>query len=96
MQTPQEHFTQLEAIFQKHADALEADVRALQKAHNTSQWPTAWKKLYNWNFAQCFANQGIFRNWAADCAAWHLLPKRVYPNRGNCQGEVREEKQGEF
>jgi len=88
MQAPQEHFSQLEAIFQKYAEALEADVRALQKAHETEQWPSAWKQIYNWRFAQCFVSQRIFRNWAADCAAWNLLPKRLYPNRGNRREEV--------
>jgi hypothetical protein len=45
MQTPQEHFSQLELIFYKHAQALEAEVRALQITDETSQWPTAWKKF---------------------------------------------------
>lgn len=85
MQSLHTHFQELEAIFQKHAAALEADIRALQQADDTAQWPTAWKRVYNWYFANCFACQTVFRNWAADAAAWQLLPKRVYPNRGNRQ-----------
>jgi hypothetical protein len=77
------HFHALEAILQRHAAALEAEVRALQAADQTADWPTAWKQLYNWRFAQCFAQPKIFRNWAADAAAWGLLPERDYPNRGN-------------
>lgn len=49
------------------------------------------EKIYNWKSAQCFGRQRIFRNWAADCAAWKLLPERDYPNRGNCRGEVADE-----
>lgn len=83
MLSPQEHFTKLDAIFQRYAAALTAEVRDLQKSDETSQWPTAWKQVYNWYFAQYFVRQQIFRNWAADAAAWKLLPERVYPNRGN-------------
>lgn len=84
---PEEHFRKLEAIFQRHAAALEAEVRSLQTADETAQWPTAWKRLYNWHFAQCFVRQRIFQNWGADAAAWKLLPERVYPNRGNRQAD---------
>ncbi|MBE9181824.1 hypothetical protein IQ268_24970 [Oculatella sp. LEGE 06141] len=91
MQPIQAHFEALATIFQKHAAALEADVRALQQADKTAQWPIAWKRVYNWHFANQFARQTLFRNWAADASAWQLLPSRVYPNRGNCQpGEERE------
>ena len=83
MQSPDSHFVALEAILQQHAAALEAEVRALQQADETAQWPTAWKQRYNWQFAQRFVQPAIFRNWAADAAAWHLLPERHYPNRGN-------------
>lgn len=86
--SPQEHFNQLEAILQRHAEALEAQVRALQQSDETAQWPTAWKQVYNWHFAKVFARQKIFRNWAADAAAWKLLPERVYPNRGNHQADL--------
>lgn len=85
MQPPDRHFQELEAILQRHAAALEADVRALQQTDETAQWPSAWKQIYNWHFASCFARQKIFRNWAADAAAWKLLPERNYPNRGNRQ-----------
>jgi hypothetical protein len=94
MQTPQDHFSQLDAIFQKHAEALEADVRALQMLHETATWSTAWKQIYNWKFAQCFANQQVFRNWAADAAAWKLLPERVYPNRGNRRADLGDGEMG--
>ena len=87
MQPPNIHFQELEALFQRHAADLEAEVRALQQAHETAQWSSAWKQTYNWNFAQCFARQKIWRNWAADASAWGLLPDRSYPNRGNQMGE---------
>ncbi|ARV60423.1 hypothetical protein BZZ01_18890 [Nostocales cyanobacterium HT-58-2] len=86
MQAPEEHFKEIEAILQKHAEALEAEIRALQVADETAQWSTAWKQIYNWRFACAFARQKVFRNWAADAAAWRLLPERIYPNRGNRQG----------
>lgn len=85
MQSPDLHFQALEAILHRHAAALEAEVRALQQADETAQWPTAWKQLYNWRFAHCFAKPKIFRNWAADAAAWGILPKRSYPNQSNRQ-----------
>jgi hypothetical protein len=91
MKTPQHHFRTLEAIMQRHAMALEEEIRALQVADQTQQWPTAWKQLYNWYFANCFAQQKVFRNWAADAAAWNLLPKRQYPNRGNRQPQLESE-----
>jgi hypothetical protein len=83
MQSLDQHFLELEAIFQRHAAALEADVRALQQADQTAEWPTAWKQVYNWRFANCFSHQRIFCNWSADAAAWGLLPPRNYPNQGN-------------
>ncbi len=86
MESLDSHFHALEAILQRHAAALEADVRALQQADQTANWPTAWKQVYNWRFAQRFARPKIFRNWAADAAAWGLLPERSYPNRGNLRG----------
>ncbi len=88
MQTLEQHFQQIEAILQRHADLLEAEVRALQQADETAQWSTAWKRVYNWHFARCFARQKIFRNWAADAAAWGLLPNRAYPNQGNRRPEA--------
>lgn len=88
MRPPQEHFHQLEAILQRHAEALEAEVRALQQSDETARWTAAWKQVYNWHFAQCFARQKVFRNWAADATAWKLLPERVYPNRGNRQADL--------
>ncbi|MBD2091573.1 hypothetical protein H6F67_17150 [Microcoleus sp. FACHB-1515] len=94
MRTPQEHFHDLEAILAKHAAAIEAEVRALQQADDTTNWPTAWKQIYNWHFAQAFAKPKVFRNWAADAAAWKLLPPRVYPNQGNRQidlGDLEEQ-----
>ncbi|MEG4442147.1 hypothetical protein QUB47_07185 [Microcoleus sp. AT9_B5] len=39
MRSPEEHFLQLEIIMQRHAAALEAEVRALQAADETAQWP---------------------------------------------------------
>ncbi|NJO51951.1 MAG: hypothetical protein HC840_23925 [Leptolyngbyaceae cyanobacterium RM2_2_4] len=63
---------------QRHAAALEADVRSLQSIDHTADWPAALKQAYNWHFAQCFVRQKIFRNWAADAAAWRLLPERTY------------------
>ena len=87
MQSPDSHFAALEAILQRHAAALEAEVRALQQADQTAQWPTAWKQLYSWRFAQRFAQPAIFRNWAADAAAWGLLPGRQYPNRSSRRPE---------
>jgi hypothetical protein len=92
LQSPHLHFQRLEEILQRHAAALEAEVRLLQQADETSQWPSAWKQVYNWYFAHCFVRQKIFRNWAADAAAWSLLPKRVYPNRGNHQPNDRAER----
>jgi hypothetical protein len=86
LRSPEEHFSEIEAILEKHAQALEAEVRALQVSDETAQWPTAWKQVYNWRFAQAFARPKIFRNWAADAAGWKLLPERLYPNRGNQQG----------
>lgn len=83
MQSLDQHFQALELILQRHAAALEAEVRALQQADETAEWPPAWKQVYNWYFANCFTQQKIFRNWAADAAAWGLLPDRTYPNRGN-------------
>ncbi|NJO40654.1 MAG: hypothetical protein HC769_12060 [Cyanobacteria bacterium CRU_2_1] len=85
MQPPQIHFQKLEELMQRHAAALEADVRALQQTDETAQWSMAWKQRYNWHFANCFARQTVFRNWAADAMAWGLLPDRDYPNRGNHQ-----------
>lgn len=88
MRTPQEHFQELEIIMQKHAAALEAEVRALQQADETAQWCSAWKQIYNWHFAQVFSQPKIFRNWAADAAGWKLLPHREYPNAGNRQEDL--------
>lgn len=88
MQSPESHFAALEAILQRHAVALEAEVRTLQQTDQTAQWPTAWKQLYNWQFAQRFVQPTIFRSWAADAAAWKLLPERQYPNRGNRQPKL--------
>jgi len=85
LRSPQEHFKDLEAILNRHATALEAEIRTLQQSDETAQWSNAWKQVYNWNFAQVFARQKVFRNWAADAAAWKLLPERNYPNRGNRQ-----------
>ncbi|MDQ2097797.1 MAG: hypothetical protein QQW96_09135 [Tychonema bourrellyi B0820] len=85
LRSPEEHFVQLEIILQRHAEALEAEVRALQTADETAQWSPDWKRYYNWRFAKIFASVKIFRNWGADAAAWKLLPLRVYPNRGNQQ-----------
>ncbi|UNU27290.1 hypothetical protein D0A37_03785 [Microcoleus vaginatus HSN003] len=68
---------------QRHAAALEAEVRALQAVDETAHWPADWKRGYNWRFAKIFASVKIFRNWGADAAGWKLLPSRVYPNRGN-------------
>jgi hypothetical protein len=82
-ESPQEHFVQLEIILQRHAEALEAEVRALQTADETAQWSPDSKRYYNWRFAKIFASVKIFRNWGADAAAWQLLPLRQYPNRGN-------------
>jgi hypothetical protein len=83
LRQPNEHFSDIEAIMQKHATALEAEIRALQKADETAQWSNAWKRTYNLQFATSFARQKIFRNWAADAEAWGLLPDREYPNKGN-------------
>lgn len=83
MQSIDLHFQQIEAIMQRHAAALEAEIRALQQVDETTDWSPAWKRVYNWYFANCFARQSVFRNWAGDAAAWKLLPDRVYPNRGN-------------
>ena len=86
MQPPDEHFEKLEAILKKHAEALEAEVRALQQEDETAKWSLAWKRIYNWRFSNAFARQKIFRNWGADAAGWGLLPERFYPNRGNQEG----------
>ncbi|MEC4984132.1 MAG: hypothetical protein SAJ37_10950 [Oscillatoria sp. PMC 1068.18] len=86
MEDPQAHFAKIEAILQQHAEALLADVRALQQADETAQWSVAWKRIYNYNFACCFARQRVFCNWASDAAGWDLLPERVYPNQGNRAG----------
>ncbi len=86
MRTPEEHFAELEAILEKHAAALEAEVRFLQQSDETARWSSAWKQFYNWRFANAFVRQKIFYNWAADAAAWKLLPERFYPSRGNRQG----------
>lgn len=83
MRQPDEHFRDIEAIMQKHAAALEAEIRALQQADETAKWPNAWKRIYNWRFTNAFVEQKIFRNWAADAQAWELLPERKYPNQGN-------------
>lgn len=83
MESIDRHFAALDDLLQRHAAALEAEVRALQQQDQTAEWPTAWKQLYNWHFAQRFAGQKIWRNWAADAAAWGLLPSRHYPNQGN-------------
>ncbi|MFS8119589.1 MAG: hypothetical protein ACMG55_14040 [Microcoleus sp.] len=83
LRSPEEHFVQLEIILQRHAEALEAEVRALQIADETAQWPADSKRYYNWRFTQVFASVKIFRNWGADAAAWKLLPDRLYPNRSN-------------
>lgn len=88
MNSPQEHFRKLDALLQRQATVLEAEVRALQETDGTAQWPVAWKKLYNWHFANVFVSVRIFRNWSADAAAWKLLPERVYPNRGNKREEI--------
>jgi hypothetical protein len=56
MRSPHEHFAQLEIILQRHAAALEAEVRALQAADETADWPADWKRLYNWRFAKIFAS----------------------------------------
>jgi hypothetical protein len=85
MQSLDTHFLALESILQRHAAALEADVRALQQTDQTMNWSIAWKQVYNWHFANCFSRAKVFRNWAADAAAWGLLPLRHYPNQGNRQ-----------
>ncbi|MGB3757080.1 MAG: hypothetical protein WBA07_11990 [Rivularia sp. (in: cyanobacteria)] len=41
MQPPEEHFQQVEAILQKHAEALETEIRALQQADETAKWSSA-------------------------------------------------------
>lgn len=51
MQSPEQHFQQVEAILQKHAEALEAEIRALEQADETGKWSSAWKRIYNWRFA---------------------------------------------
>jgi hypothetical protein len=86
LRPPEEHFTELEAILEKHATALEAEVRSLQQSDQTAVWSATWKQFYNWRFANAFARQKIFYNWAADAAAWKLLPERDYPSPGNRQG----------
>jgi hypothetical protein len=83
MRQPDDHFRDIETIMQKHSNALEAEIRALQAADETAKWSSAWKRIYNWRFANAFAKQKIFRNWAADAEAWGLLPVREYPNQGN-------------
>jgi hypothetical protein len=79
LRQPDDHFRDIEAIMQKHAAALEAEIRALQAADETAQWSRAWKQIYNWRFANAFAKPKIFRNWAADASSWGLLPTREYP-----------------
>lgn len=83
MQSFDPHFQAVETILHRHAAALEAEVRALQQTDETADWPTAWKQQYNWHFARCFTQAKNFRNWAADAAAWGMLPDRHYPNQGN-------------
>jgi hypothetical protein len=83
MRSPEEHFADLEAILEKHATALESEVRRLQQADETHLWPNAWKQIYNWRFANAFARQKVLYNWATDAAGWKLLPERKYPNKGN-------------
>ena len=86
MQSPEEHFEKIEAILKKHAEALEAEIRALQQEDETAEWSSAWKRIYNWRFSNAFVGQKIFRNWSADAAGWGILPERFYPNRGNREG----------
>lgn len=68
LRSPQEHFVQLEIILQRHAEELEAEVRALQTAEKTAHWRADWKRYYNWRLAKIFASVKIFRNWGADAA----------------------------
>lgn len=86
MRSPDQHFKDLEAIFHRHTQALEAEIRALQQADETANWPAAWKQTYNWHFTKIFAGMRIFRNWGADAAGWGFLPRRVYPSKGNREG----------
>lgn len=86
MRSPDEHFKDLEAIFLRHTQALEAEIRALQQTDETANWPAAWKQTYNWHFTKIFADIKIFRNWAADAAGWKFLPPRYYPNKSNREG----------
>ncbi|ABB57215.1 hypothetical protein [Synechococcus elongatus] len=83
MRSPAEHFQDLEAVFLAKAAELEAAVRSLQQQDQTADWPTAWKQHYNHRFAQIFCQSRPLRNWAADAAAWGLLPNRHYPSAGN-------------
>ncbi|QFZ91723.2 hypothetical protein [Synechococcus elongatus] len=83
MRSPAEHFQDLEALMLEKAAELEADVRSLQQQDQTTEWPTAWKRHYNHRFAQIFCQSRPLRNWAADAAAWGLLPDRCYPSAGN-------------
>lgn len=82
-QTPDEHFAAVAEIIHRHAQALEKEIRALQKQDGTADWPTESKQTYNYHFTEIFTQPRIFRNWAADAAGWHLLPPRNYPNRSN-------------
>ena len=40
MQSPEEHFEKIEAIFKKHAEVLEAEIRALQQEDETAKSAT--------------------------------------------------------
>ncbi|GET43352.1 hypothetical protein [Microseira wollei] len=40
MRSPQEHFQDSQAILERHAAALEADVRRLHQSDETAQWPS--------------------------------------------------------
>lgn len=83
MRSPAEHFQDLEAVFLAKAAELEAAVRSLQQQDQTAAWPREWKQHYNHRFAQIFCQSRPLRNWAADAAAWDLLPDRQYPSAGN-------------
>jgi hypothetical protein len=93
--SPRAHFAELAAIFDRHAAALEAEVRALQRSDETAQWPDRWKRNYNWWFAQRFVAVRIWRNWSADAAAWGLLPeRRMGPGNGQADLPEDDEAQG--